>query len=219
MFSAINTKVRLAGLAALAVAAVLPAAAGATAVSSSVNITAPDVSGAVPFSVSFGSTINPTTQSSTFTGLTANTYTSTLGGTTASTTVSSTTGVAFTSTYVFSLTGSYYETANLLLSGNNAITGSTFELYKYNSSTGTYVADSSIWVTNNDKTLSGYLTTGTYELVVTGTSTAGSVASFSGNLSVSAAPIPAALPLFGSALVAVGLFGRRRNKRQAVAAV
>ncbi len=65
----------------------------------------------------------------------------------------------------------------------------------------------------------GYsLAAGTYTLKVVAallkTTTNGTDAA---TITVSAVPLPAALPLFGSALVGVGLFGRRRSKKASAA--
>ena len=214
MFTAITTKARLAGLAALAVVGALPVAAGATPFSASLNLNGGDVSAATPFSVSFGSTINPTSQASSFTGVNAYSYASQIGSLSASTSLNTSSPVAFTSSYTFSLTGDFYEKANLILGPNGAISSSglTFAIYEKNGQ-GKYVLDNNLFVSHGGSEVDGYLHTGAYELVVSGVSSAGKVASFSGNLAISQAPIPAALPLFGSALVVAGLMGRRRQQQ------
>jgi hypothetical protein len=55
------------------------------------------------------------------------------------------------------------------------------------------------------------LSGGHYTLDVTAVSTSAN-SNFSGVIDIAPTPIPAALPLFGSALIGLGLFGRRRRK-------
>jgi hypothetical protein len=65
---------------------------------------------------------------------------------------------------------------------------------------------------NGTSNQSSYLSAGTYELAVTGNALSKGQ-TVTTTIGLSPAPIPAALPLFGSALVGVGLLSRRRQKR------
>ena len=77
---------------------------------------------------------------------------------------------------------------------------------------GVYQAVSTVWG-NGTNSESGYISAGSYEVAVTGIGTKNQL--ISTTIGLSPAPIPAALPLFGSALVGVGLLGRRRQKKRA----
>ncbi|SEH30811.1 FxDxF family PEP-CTERM protein [Magnetospirillum fulvum] len=60
------------------------------------------------------------------------------------------------------------------------------------------------------------LASGTYALIVNGVVDQGNVGSYAGTVAVSPVPLPAALPLFGSALLGLGALARRRQKENAV---
>ena len=111
---------------------------------------------------------------------------------------------AYSLDFTFTATGGSYNVAST--------TGSSVTLLeKIN---GSWQSVSTVWG-NGSTHESGYISAGSYEVAVTGTGTKGQ--QISTTIGLSPAPIPAALPLFGSALVGVGLLGRRRQKKNVAA--
>ncbi|HVI52538.1 MAG TPA: hypothetical protein VM661_15115 [Candidatus Sulfotelmatobacter sp.] len=206
----------------IAAALLIPAAAAnATVVSTGATVETSNLQG----SVSFTSGINDTSKK--VSGVNAYSLNQTFSDTVLSPEVSfskSNTGVSFTSTYLFTLTN-YSTNVSLALSqiGSN-ISNLTYTLYKLvdgiltpvkiKSTTTSTVGSSTISSTS----YANLLANTTYELVVTGVAKGGVYSSYSGSISLNPVPLPAALPLFGTALVGFGLFGRRRNKKAAAAA-
>ena len=122
----------------------------------------------------------------------------------------------YTLDYTFSVSSEVYESASVTASNLNSKgkpigtvgTSPTLKLYEAGANNTWNLVPT--WGSGTSSQ-SFYLGAGTYELAVTGSAATGKNV-VSTTLSVNPAPIPAALPLFGSALVGVGLFGRRRRK-------
>ena len=64
-------------------------------------------------------------------------------------------------------------------------------------------------------TLVSGLAKGTYTLVVSGKDLKNSTVGATGNITVSAVPLPAALPMFGAGLAGLGALARRRKANKA----
>jgi hypothetical protein len=58
-----------------------------------------------------------------------------------------------------------------------------------------------------------------YALIINGANETGGLESYIGDFTLTAAPLPAALPLFASGIGALGLFGWRRKRKNAAALV
>jgi hypothetical protein len=204
--------------AALVAAVIVPAAAQAGTVSLSQST---DLGTLVQGSYNFGAGFNDTKAKS---GLLSG-YTASInnGASSSLAAINKTnTGVAFTDSFSFSLASasrpSSVEVSETFASKTNPISNIAFTLYKATKSGYQAVANSTKLIKSGQYSYQlaetySYLKNGAYELVVTGTVAGGKVASYSGNISVNPVPLPAALPLFGSALVGFGLFGRRRKAK------
>ncbi|MDR3515073.1 MAG: hypothetical protein P4M00_04595 [Azospirillaceae bacterium] len=136
---------------------------------------------------------------------------------------------AFTDIFTFSLTSAVAASSELLASAyaevKQKISGVVFDLYSGTYGSGTLVASSS-GVTVGSATAgsefaaltTGPLAKGAYYLEATGTTALSPGALVTANVSVSPVPLPAALPLFGAALLGLVVVGLRQRKTDTLAA-
>ena len=129
----------------------------------------------------------------------SNTFTTTVNGT-------------YNLDYLFSMNSPTYETGSVVVTKGVSQASPTLKLYQVGANNSLTLVNTWGSGTANE---AFYIGAGNYELAVTGQTADGGKNVVATSFSVGAAPIPAALPLFGSALVGVGLLGRRRNRTTA----
>ena len=119
---------------------------------------------------------------------------------------------SFLDAFKFSLTG----TSDIVTFGfvpQGTFSNLTVKLY--NSSAASYVAPAAGVPVTTSYTFAGLTTGSNYQFEISGLATS-SIAAYIGSATVSAVPLPAALPLFAAALAALGFAMRRRTVAQAI---
>jgi hypothetical protein len=127
------------------------------------------------------------------------------------------TGSGTLNTYTFDLT-SPASFLDVSVVGNTAKSGAAVVGYEFELS-GPVSAGPILTVgTVGEMTESVLLTPGDYKLYVVGLATLPiGATTFGGTVDISPVPLPAALPLFGSVIAGLGIYGARRRKKQLAA--
>jgi hypothetical protein len=131
----------------------------------------------------------------------------------------------FSDDFFFNLTSAGLFSANAIegtSAGGGAINPFTISLLSVGSTTTTLASSSTPVVSGNNESISlsgvSPLAAGNYELVVSGTATSGLLfpVDVSGNITISPTPLPGTLALFGSGLVGLWGWSRKRDRKSTV---
>ena len=209
--------------AAVTAAVAFPAVANATIVNLADTTTQlGDLTGASAynFTASYNNTAKKSGVVDAYTAIASNGLTGT-----ATTFAAGNTGLTFHNDYFLTLTNAsspnVINVSGIFANGKNPFSNMSVILEEKINGVYTQVASG----TSGANTSNGYgfnlnttyanLNAGSYEIVVAGALAGGKVGNYSGSISVNPVPLPAALPLFGSALFGAGLLGRRRRQQTA----